>query len=673
MKITSISKAAIVLGINALVLGGLVSGPASADPASGVMYGDLVGTGSDTTQDVMNGISNALGTNADTGNRYIASYDAAPGTGNGSVAGDCNTVRDKITPQLTGGPTFVRPNGSGNGRDTLRAAIGQAASASVKSFACVSSGGASATLQATDIRGAVHFARSSGGPAAADTTPLGAVAYVPFAKDAVTYAVSPNSEIPELTFGRAAVVTNVGGVTGKVESTLFAIYTCKATKVVNPATGPNFLANGDYVAAGSDVVTNLNIYVPQSGSGTRSFWIGKFGVAESDITTPTSKGSCIKDVIAGSSPSAGVQEHSGLAVGTDNYGITPFSIPQFVAQSNGAPGVTSRINGAVLRAVGGVAPTVTVGSVLKTNTAFTTSTASSMLGRLVYNIVPTRELDNPASLTHEVFAGKTSKVCQATAAIEQYGFALLTARSGASSCGDSSLRAYAPSSTTMTVEVVDAATSSGATLTQAVAGDTVHFRLKNLVTNGNGGGTLELSDGRGNVFAQLDVPAGGTPPVTATNTTWLYESVLLDDSLPGGQYDVIATFIPNLPGVAASIAANLISFTIDARDIDGFEFTTFANTYKVGKKGKLEVMVEGTGVYPTGTITVKNGTKVLGTAELAEYNPGGAGGNIAQREMGKAVVNLAKFKKKGNITLTIEYSGDDTFNSATDTLAIRVK
>lgn len=666
MKITSISKAAIVLGINALVLGGLVSGPASADPGVGV-YADLVGTGSDTTQDVMNGISTALGTNADTGNRYLGSYDAAVGT-----AADCATPAASITPR-EGGATFVRPNGSGNGRDTLRAAIGQAATASVKSYACslVTPATSNVTLNATDIRGAVDYARSSSGPSAADTTAVGTVAYVPFAKDAVTVAVSPNSKIPALTFGRAAVNTSVGTVTGKVESTLYAIYTCKATKVVEPAVGSPFLANADYVAAVDDTVTNLVAYIPQAGSGTRSFWIGKFGVTESDITTPTTKGACLKDVIVGGSTA--VQEHNGAAVGSNNYAIVPFSIPQFVAQSNGAPGVISRINSAVLRAIGGVAPTVTVGSTLKTNTAFTTSSASSMLGRLVYNIVPTRELDNPASLTHEVFAGKTSKVCQATAAIEQYGFALLTARSGASSCGDTSLRAYAPSTTSMTVEVVDAATSSGATVTSAVSGDTVHFRLKNLVTNGNGGGTVELSDGRGNVFAQIDVDAGGTPPVTATNTTWLYESVTLDDSLPGGQYDVVATFIPALPGVATSSAANLISFTIDARDIDGFEYTMFPRTYKVGTKGKLEVMVEGTGVYPTGTITVKIGSKVVGRADLAEYNPGGSGGNIAQREMAKAVVTLAKFKRKGNTTLTIEYSGDDTYNSSTDTLAIRVK
>ena len=77
MKITSISKAAIAVGINALVFGGLVVGPANADPGVGV-YGDLVGTGSDTTQDVLNGLSTALGINPESGNRYLASYDAAP-------------------------------------------------------------------------------------------------------------------------------------------------------------------------------------------------------------------------------------------------------------------------------------------------------------------------------------------------------------------------------------------------------------------------------------------------------------------------------------------------------------------------------------------------------------------------------------------------------------------
>jgi len=688
MKITSISKAVIAVGINALVLGGLVAGPASADPGAGV-YGDLVGTGSDTTQDVMNGLSAALGENPATGNRYIASYDAAPAApadgapATGSASADCNTAADQITPQESGGPTFARPNGSGNGRDTLRAAIGQTASASVKTFACVVNGGSTVagssttkTLTAVAIGGAVHYGRTSSGPSAGDTTPAGTIAYVPFAKDAVTVAVSPTSKIPALTFGTAAVNTDFGGVTGKVEPTLYAIYTCKATQVIVPATGQPFLADGDYVPVTGDVANPLKVYIPQTGSGTRSFWIAKFNVTEANITAVAANAGCLKAAIdGGPNNGTGVQEHNGLAVGTDDYAITPFSIPQFVAQTNQVPGVTSRINGAVLRAIGGVNPTTGTGQSLAMNPTFTTAAASSMLGRLMYNMVPSRELDNPESLTHEVFAGRDSLICSATSTIRTYGFAPLTATTGASSCGWTNLRVFAPSTASITIDVAAEATPTAAVVTAVQPDETVYFRVKNLVTVGDGGGVIEFSDGSGNVFSELYIDAGeANNPETATTASWLYsDPVTLDDTLPGGTYDVVATFIPNLPGVETKSVANLISFSLDARDIDGVELNLYANTYKVGKKGKIDVLVEGTGVTPTGTVTVKKGNSVLGTATLAEYNPGGAGGNIAQRGVGKATVNLKKFTKKGAVTLTIEYSGDNTFNPYSTTQRITVK
>lgn len=676
MKISWISKAAIVVGINAIAFGGLVVAPANADPAEGV-YGDLVATGSDTTQDVVNGLALALGENPDTGNSYIASYDAAPGSGNGSVVADCATDnKDKIVTQL-GATAFTRPNGSGNGRDTLRAAIGQSSSASVTSYACSlkTSGSWAQTLNATDIRGKVQFARSSSGPGAGDTTAAGTIAYVPFAKDAVSVAVSPTSKIPALSFGTSTVNTQVGGVTGKVENTLWAIYTCKATKVVEPQTGSSFLANADYVAAGTDTVTNLKAYIPQSGSGTRSFWIAKFNVTEANISSGTAENAkCLKDVISGgANDGTKVQEHNGLAVGSDDYAITPFSIPQFVAQSNAITGVTSRINGAVLRAIGGVNPTTGSTPNMSMNATFTTSAATSTLGRLVYNIVPSRELDDPNSLAHQVFAGTTSLICAETATIRRYGFAPLTRTTGPSSCGYTGLRAYAPSTAAMTVEVVDAATSGANIVTSASEGQTVYFRLKNLTSNGNGGGVVQFSDGAGNVFAELEVPAGSTNPVTATNSTWLYQEVTLDENLPAGVYDVVATFIPTLPGVETKTQANLITFALEQREIDGMTLELFANTYKVGKKGKLGVTVEATGVYPTGTVNVYNGSRLLGSAELTDYNPGGAGGNIAPRELAKTIINMAKFKKKGNITLTIEYEGDDTYLPFETTQVIRVK
>ena len=658
MKISSISKIAIAVGVNALVFGGLVSGPASADPTSGVLYGDLVGTGSDTTQDILNGLSTALGTNSATGKRYITSYDAAPGTGAGSEAADCATDDDKIT-TASGATPFVRPNGSSNGRDTLRAAIGQASSASVKSYACSLSGGASVTLQATDIKGLVHYARSSSGPGAGDTNALGVLAYVPFAKDAMTVAVSPTTKIPALTFGTATVNTAVGGVTGKVESTLYALYTCKATQVIVPSSGPSFLANGDYTLAAGDVATPVNVYIPQAGSGTRSYWIARFNVTEANITAGAANASCLDDTIdGGAHDGEGVQEHSGLAVGSDDFAVTPHSIPTYVAQNNGVPGVTSRINGAVLHPIGGIAPTTGTGSSKAMNPTYLTSPKTNMLGRLMYNIVPSRVLDDPESLEHEVFAGRTSRICQATSTITAYGYGLLTATSGSSSCGFTGLRAYAASAATFTIDVVDAATSSANVVTSAVEGDTVVFRVKLLTSNGNGGGTVQLTDGNGNVFETITIPAAA---ITATTSTWVYKEVTLDTDLPAGSYTVDATFIPALPGVETKTTANLINFALEMRDVDSLDLVTYDNTYKVKKAGKLGVTVVATGVVPSGTVKVYNGTstKALGSAAL--------------NDEGYALVTLKKFTKKGNMTLRVVYEGDGTYNESTTTQAIRVK
>ncbi len=654
MKISTISKAAIALGVNALVLGGLVAGPAMADPGVGV-YGDLVGTGSDTIQDVDNGLSTALGINADTGNRYMASYDAAPSSGDGSASGDCASgSKDKIVTQ-SGATAFVRPNGSGNGRDTLRAAIGQASTASVKSYACVLSGGSSVTLNAADVKGLVQYARSSGGPSVADTTAVGTLTYIPFAKDAVSVAVSPTSKIPALTFGRSAVNTSFGSVTGKVEPTLWAIFTCKATKVIVPDSGDAFLANDSYTGPGT--AHDLHVYIPQSGSGTRSFWIGKFNVTETNITDNAANASCLKAVISGGS--TGVQEHNGAAVGSDDYAIMPFSVPQFVAQNNGV--VTSRINGAVIRGINGVPATTGTGSNIALNPTFTTASGSSMLGRLVYHIVPSREADDPTSLIHEVFVGTSSKVCQASSTISTYGFARLTATRGSSACGDTSVRAYAPSSTTITMDVVNGGVgTSPSVVTGADYGDTIYFRVKSLSTNGNGGGTVQLSDGAGNVFDEFEI-APGTPPgnssFAAGSDDYQYEAVTLDESLPAGPYDVVATFIPALPGVASATFANLISFSLDQRELTEADVTIapVTSTFKAKKAGIVDVTYVGDGIVPTGNVNVLLAGKVIGHASFNEQE-------------GVAHVVTSKFKKGvTNAVFTVQYEGDATYLEYTDT------
>ena len=149
MKVTTFCKVAVSAGAAALLVGALAT-PAQADPTSG--FGTLVGFGSDTTQDVVNGLATAIG------GGKIASYDAVGGSSSVVVR--------------AGGSAVPRTSGSGAGRDALLVAIGRIPEKSGVAL----SDGTTKTIDSSII-GNIDFARSSGGPAAADTTADGSVAY----------------------------------------------------------------------------------------------------------------------------------------------------------------------------------------------------------------------------------------------------------------------------------------------------------------------------------------------------------------------------------------------------------------------------------------------------------------------------------------------------------------
>lgn len=152
MNVNFAKRAAIVAGTAALGVV-VVAGAAQADPPAGV-HRTLVGVGSDTTQDVLNGLSNAILDPNPTGSSdgyLIASYDA---TGTSAIA-----TRD------SGCQSVVRPDGSGAGVKALR----------------------------DDIAAGTHcldFARSSSAPNA-----NGQFDFIPFGVDAVTLAVKSGSTI----------------------------------------------------------------------------------------------------------------------------------------------------------------------------------------------------------------------------------------------------------------------------------------------------------------------------------------------------------------------------------------------------------------------------------------------------------------------------------------------
>ncbi|MET8955970.1 Ig-like domain repeat protein [Streptomyces sp. NPDC004393] len=218
------STAALVAA--AVVAGGLaLASPASADPTPPGTFRQLVGVGSDTTQDVLN----ALAGDTVNGKSYaasavksadgagIASYDAIePGTG--STTSHIQT--------RTNGPSFLRPNGSGKGRLALSESL---------------TGDKFPDSSGVGIQGQVDFARSSSGPSTSGT----AFTYIPFARDAVGVAVK-GSALDTLTVDQ-----------------LHDIYSGTLTTVNGQTVHPK---------------------IPQSGSGTRKFFLSAIGLTDATLS-----------------------------------------------------------------------------------------------------------------------------------------------------------------------------------------------------------------------------------------------------------------------------------------------------------------------------------------------------------------------------------------------------
>lgn len=335
-----------------IALAGLAFGavPAFADPAAGT-FKTLSGVGSDTTQDVVAGLATAVSS--------IGSYDA---TGSATIV------------TRSGGVSYVRPNGSGAGINALSAS---ANSTGIKKFNSV------------DITGQVDFARSSSGPSS--TFPGTDLTYIPFAKDAVTFAVNAASDFPrDIPVGSSAQDS-----ISPAPFTLRNIYRCTATS---------------YNDADFTPVT-IRPLLPQSGSGTRKFWLSTVGITEG------TQGGCVTDI--GNT----VEEHSGLQL-TGTGDIVPFSIAQFIAQGNhtSLPStVIERRYAAQLGSISGVKPMVNNAGVVELNAAFP-------VNRYVYNVVQTSRLAEPAIAA--AFVGTTSSVCGNPAIIKAYGFQSIGALCG---------------------------------------------------------------------------------------------------------------------------------------------------------------------------------------------------------------------------------------------------
>lgn len=308
MNKKKIIAAAAAVGVAASLFA--VASPASAEPVSN---GPVI-VGSDTLQDVLNALANGTsitGANVRSlaGNAPAASFDAT-----GSI-----TIQSK-----SGGPRFGRPNGSGDGVKAL--------SRSIDGQPYTSATPGSPTN--VTITGQVDIARSSSGAA---VNASGALLYIPFGRDALSYAHSG---------GANAAFDNID------QATLKGLFECTITTV------------------GGVTVTPV---IPQAGSGTRKDFLAKIQVTEAAL------GGCVE---------VG-QEHDTrfLANGTTPFpenAVTAMSAAQWVAQNTGA-GVDRRGTDVEIGSPVAGTPAVTgTGAAMAPNPAFY---SNATWGRDTYIVV----------------------------------------------------------------------------------------------------------------------------------------------------------------------------------------------------------------------------------------------------------------------------------------------
>ncbi|MGH3672119.1 MAG: hypothetical protein ACRDSH_16045 [Pseudonocardiaceae bacterium] len=268
----------------------------------------------------MNSLSDTIKDSS--GTKIIASYDNA-----GSA-----TITTKAAPANC---TITRPNQGGSGTDALVA-----------------------SLQAND--GCVQFARAVTDDSKTAKRTGKNLTYIPFAIDALTYAIRSDSTIPK----------------DLSAADLTSIYNCQ--------------------------VPGIQPLLGVFGAGNRTFFLQKLGFTDSATFAGSAGHECVKDTDSNGNP---LLANDGRLLTAPNQLVTYSSAP-YLAQVNG---VGPDIHGkAILGSINGISPAIL--------------NNSSFMSREVFNVVSTPQASDSSSTVNKVFVGPSSSVCSNSPTIQRYGF-----------------------------------------------------------------------------------------------------------------------------------------------------------------------------------------------------------------------------------------------------------
>lgn len=400
-RLAKVAAAAAIVSIGAATLMASVH-TAGADPKQ--FEDPLVGVGSDTTQDIMDAFTGEINgtrftpvrTAESSGHRQLASWRAVQLDASGDPV-SCV--------QPSGGILIDRPNGSGNGRRALSAAIGPA---SQRGWGRPDVG---CTTVRANMSGLIDFARSSSGASATS----GPLTFVPFARDALQWAYSAPSAATAVTDLTTAQVRQLH-VTGG------------SSQVINDPSGTRIIAcriqsgSGTYESWHEDMfpgdtpppdsgnVTLLNQSTAECANAFDSVQTGINGIQEHD---PQGLFDACERIRNGYTPVGG---GAAVAAQPNTQCIIGYSAANWVAQFNGfgersldvdgagtdAPPAANTGGAFNLGTQNGGAPAYTIsGGVAAPNATYY---ADATFGRDVYNVIPTVAITEPGfEATREMF------------------------------------------------------------------------------------------------------------------------------------------------------------------------------------------------------------------------------------------------------------------------------
>lgn len=289
MTTRSLRTVGVAAAVAALAATALGTTGAHAVPAADKSKEQITLVGSDTTQYVMEDLASIWNTsdatNSDKDNAlnvyaFGGANELADSTDPNCTAaqwGSGATFTWVKSPNVAGAGDRQAPNGSGAGKTALKASV-------------------------TAGDGCVDVARSSSGRGATDPATF---EYYAYARDAITWAY----------FKKADGTQNAPKTITLTPSQVKAIYLGNCSTAAGGA--QNWKTYGGLDA-------KIVPYLPQAGSGSRSFFISNF-LGGVDPTT----GPCASSIKL-------MEEHQGTTIATADrdYAIAPFSAGQWIAQAN---------------------------------------------------------------------------------------------------------------------------------------------------------------------------------------------------------------------------------------------------------------------------------------------------------------------------------------------------